>query len=293
MKIKETFWDELFFAILVLVIAFVIGRVLRLIIGRFVKAASTKLKVDPTKYNFLKNAVEFIIYVIAIMVIFNHIPSLNHYGTALFAGAGVLAAIVGFASQSAFSNIVSGVFLVIFRPFSVGDRVRVGQLYTGDVEDITLRHTVIKDFENRRIVIPNSVVNNETIINSTIAEDDLCMFIEVTISLDSDIDQAMRILQEESMKHPECRDRRSQEEIESGEPQVIVRLINILETGMQIRAYAWAKDPSAGFEMKCDVLRNIKKRFDESGIGFAHPYRMVIVPELSKHNLQQSSVPKA
>jgi small conductance mechanosensitive channel len=64
MKIKETFWDELFFAILVLVIAFVIGRVLRLIIGRFVKAASTKLKVDPTKYNFLKNAVEFIIYVI-------------------------------------------------------------------------------------------------------------------------------------------------------------------------------------------------------------------------------------
>jgi small-conductance mechanosensitive channel len=182
---------------------------------------------------------------------------------------------------------------VIFRPFSVGDRVRVGQLYTGDVEDITLRHTVIKDFENRRIVIPNSVVNNETIINSTIAEDDLCMFIEVTISLDSDIDQAMRILQEESMKHPECRDRRSQEEIESGEPQVIVRLINILETGMQIRAYAWAKDPSAGFEMKCDVLRNIKKRFDESGIGFAHPYRMVIVPELSKHNLQQSSVPKA
>jgi small-conductance mechanosensitive channel len=292
MKIKDTFWDELMFAVLVLIIAFVIGRILRFIIGRFVKTASTKLKVDPTKYNFLKNAVEFIIYIIAMMVIFNHIPSLNHYGTAIFAGAGVLAAIVGFASQSAFSNIVSGVFIVIFRPFSVGDRVRVGQLYTGDVEDITLRHTVIKDFENRRIVIPNSVVNNETIINSTIAAEDLCMFIELTISLDSDVDQAMRILQEESMKHPECRDRRTPDEIEAGEPQVIVRLINILETGLQIRAYAWAKDPSAGFELKCDVLRNIKKRFDETGIGFAHPYRMVVVPELYKSAASQPSASK-
>ncbi len=277
MNYMGTFWDELFFAILVLGIAVVIGRILRYIIGRFVKTASTKLKVDPTQYNFLKNAVEFIVYIIAIMVIFHSIPSLNHYGTALFAGAGVLAAIVGFASQSAFSNIVSGVFIVIFRPFSVGDRVKVGQLYTGDVEDITLRHTVIKDFENRRIVIPNSVINNETIINSTIAEDDLCMFIELTVSLDSNVDQAMRILQEEAMNHRECRDRRTPEEIEAGIPKVLVRLINITETGLHLRAYAWAKDPSLGFELKCDVLQSVKKRYDNAGIALAHPYRMVVM----------------
>jgi small-conductance mechanosensitive channel len=277
-----TIWDDIFFAILVLVIAFIIGRILRFVIGRFVKTASTKLKVDPTKYNFLKNAVEFIVYIVAVIVIFNSIPSLAHYGTALFAGAGVLAAIVGFASQSAFSNIVSGIFIVIFRPFSVGDRVRVGQLYTGDVEDITLRHTVIKDFENRRIVIPNSVVNNETIINSSIAAEHLCIFIEIVVALDSDLDQSMRILQEESMKHPECQDHRTQEEIESGVPLVIVRLINITEVGMQLRAYAWAKDPSAGFELKCEVLRNVKKRYDDMGIYLAHPYRMVVMQEQKK-----------
>ena len=94
------------------------------------------------------------------------------------------------------------------------------------------------------------------------------------------------------MKHPECRDRRTPDEIEAGEPQVNVRLINILETGLQIRAYAWAKDPSAGFELKCEVLRNIKKRFDETGIGFAHPYRMVIVPELYKSAVSQPPVSK-
>jgi small conductance mechanosensitive channel len=269
------FWDDVIFAMLVMLIAVVIGRVLRYAIGRFVKAASTKLKVDPTKYSFLKNAVEFVVYIVALLVIFNSIDSLRDYGKALFAGAGVLAAIVGFASQSAFSNIVSGVFIVIFRPFSVGDRIRVGTLYTGDVEDITLRHTVIKDFENRRIVIPNSVVNNETIINSSLAEEDLCMFIEVAVTFNSNVDQAMRIIQEEASKHPDCRDNRTPEDIENGEPMVVVRLISFTETGMQLRAYAWAKDPTAGFVLKCDLLRNIKRRFDDAGIQLAHPYHKV------------------
>jgi len=273
------YWHDLLFAILVFTVAIVIARSLRYAIGQSVKVASTKLKVDPTKYNFLKNTVEFIVYIVALIVIFNSIPKLKSYGTALFAGAGVLAAIVGFASQAAFSNIVSGVFIVIFRPFSVGDRVRVGQLYAGDVEDITLRHTVIKDFENRRIVIPNSVINNETIINSSLTSERLCMFVEIGISFDSDVDQAMRIMQEEAMKHPECEDNRTPEEVEDGTPQVIVRLINITETALQLRAYAWAKDSGAGFRVKCDMLRNVKKRFDEVGIFLAYPQRMIYVKQ--------------
>lgn len=279
MNLVGNFWNDIFFAIIVFVVAIIIARVLRYIIGRLVKGASTKLKVDPTKYNFLKNAVEFIVYIIALIIIFNSIPKLKSYGTALFAGAGVLAAIVGFASQSAFSNIVSGVFIVMFRPFSVGDRVRVGQLYSGDVEDITLRHTVIKDFENRRIVIPNSVINNETIINSSLSHENLCIFIEMGVSFDSDVDQAMRMLQEETMKHPDCVDNRTQEEIENGTPQVSVRLINITETAMQLRAYGWARNPSEGFNLKCDVLKNTKRRFDEAGISLAYPQRMVYIKD--------------
>ncbi|WP_079689626.1 mechanosensitive ion channel family protein [Ohtaekwangia koreensis] len=279
MKVIGNYWDDVFFAIIVFTVAVIIARVLRFIIGRLVKGASNKLKVDPTKYNFLKNAVEFIVYMIALTIVFNSIPKLKSYGTALFAGAGVLAAIVGFASQSAFSNIVSGIFIVIFRPFSVGDRVRVGQLYTGDVEDITLRHTVIKDFENRRIVIPNSVISNETIINSTLAHENLCVFIELGVSFDTDVDQAMRILQEEVMKHPDCMDNRTHEEIESGNPQVDVRLINITETALQLRAYAWAKDPSSGFNLKCDVLKSIKRRFDDAGISLAYPQRLIYIKE--------------
>jgi small conductance mechanosensitive channel len=279
MKIWGNHWDNILFAFIVICIAVFIGRLLRYIMGRSVKAASQKLKADPTRYNFLKNAVEFIIYIISTIIIFNSIPTLKDYGTAIFAGAGVLAAIVGFASQAAFSNIVSGIFIVIFKPFSVGDRVRVGQLYQGDVEDITLRHTIIKDFENRRIVIPNSVMNNETIINSTIAHERVCMFIEVGISFDSDTSKAMHIMQDEALRHPACEDNRTAEEKSNDHPQVEVRLLGFTETVQQLRAYVWAKDPSTGFILKCDLNKAIKERFDKEGIQLSLARHIVYLPE--------------
>jgi len=280
MNIWGNYWDNILFALAVIIIAVLVARLLRWMIGRGLKGAVRKLKiVDATKYNFLKNAVEFIIYIIAAIVIFRSIDTLRTAGTALFAGAGVLAAIVGFASQSAFSNIVSGVFIVIFKPFSVGDRVKIGTLYQGDVEDITLRHTIIKDFENRRIVIPNSVMNNETIVNSTLTEEKVCIFIEFGITFESDNDKAMAIMQDEALRHRDCIDNRTAEEKSHDFPQVEVRLINFADSAQLLRAYVWAKDPTAGFNLKCDLLKSIKDRFDREGIDLAYPHRTIYLKQ--------------
>jgi small-conductance mechanosensitive channel len=254
-------------------------------LGRFLKASAKKLKVDPTRYNFFKNAVDFIILLIAIIIIFRSIPALQAFSTTLLTGAGVLAAIVGFASQSAFSNIISGIFLVIFRPFSVGDRVKIGQMYNGDVEDITLRHTVIKDFENRRIVIPNNVISNETIINSTIEDEKVIMFVEFTISLDSSIDLASSIIQEEASNHSYCIDNRNTEELAKGEHKVMVRVISFVDSGLLLRAYAWSRNPTEGFELKCDLLKTIKERFDAEGIEIPYPYRTIVHKNHSGNSL--------
>ncbi len=269
-------WEQIIFAVIILSVAFVVGRIIRFVLGRFLKASAKKLKVDPTRYNFFKNAVDFIILLIAIIIIFRSIPALQVFSTTLLTGAGVLAAIVGFASQSAFSNIISGIFLVIFRPFSVGDRVKIGQMYNGDVEDITLRHTVIKDFENRRIVIPNNVISNETIINSTIEDEKVIMFVEFTISLDSSIDLASSIIQEEASNHPYCIDNRNAEELAKGEHKVMVRVISFVDSGLLLRAYAWSRNPTEGFELKCDLLKTIKERFDAEGIEIPYPYRTIV-----------------
>lgn len=273
-------WEQFLFAITVLAITFIVSRLLRFLIGRFFRGAAKKLKVDPTRYNFFKNAVDFLLYLLAAIVIFRSIPSLSTFGTTLLTGAGVLAAIVGFASQSAFSNIISGIFLVIFKPFSVGDRVKVGQVYSGDVEDITLRHTVIKDFENRRVIIPNSVISNETIINSTIVDEKICIYVELAIALSADINRSIQIIQEEALKHPYCIDNRSEYEIAKGEHAVMVRVITFLDAGLQLRAYVWAKNASDGFDLKCDLNKSIKERFDQAGIPLSNLHHLVALKSL-------------
>jgi small conductance mechanosensitive channel len=273
-------WEQAVFILTILGVMFVVSRILRFLIGRFIRGAAKKLKVDPTRYNFFKNAVDFILVFIALVVIFRSIPSLRTVGTTLLTGAGVLAAIFGFASQAAFSNIISGFFLVIFKPFSVGDRVKIGQLYAGDVEDINLRHTVIKDFENRRVIIPNSVISNETIINSTIVDEKTCMFVEVAISLHSNINQAIQIMQEEAVKHRYYIDNRNELEIARGEQSVMVRVITFLDAGVQLRASVWAKDPTDGFDLKCDLNKSIKERFDTAGITMANLHHLVVMKSL-------------
>jgi len=276
MKWMDHRLEQVFFVLAILAVAFILSRVLRIVIGRFIRSAATKLKVDPTRYNFFKNAVDFIIFLVAAIIIFRSIPYFRTIGTTLLTGAGVLAAIVGFASQSAFSNIISGFFLVIFKPFSVGDRVRIGQLYMGDVEDITLRHTIIKDFENRRIVIPNSAISNEVIVNSTLTDEKTCAFIEVPVAFTAPVARAMEIIQDECLKHPHCIDNRSPEELTKGESQVIVRTISYGDFGVQLRCYAWTNSPSLAFELKCDVLKSVQERFLKENIEFGYPGRIMI-----------------
>jgi len=271
----EKNWEQLVFIFVVLICGFIVSRILRVIVGRFFRKAAEKLNVDPTHYSFFKNAVDMIILIIALIIIFRSIPALRAFGTTLLTGAGILAAIVGFASQSAFSNIVSGLFLVIFKPFSVGDRVRIGTLYSGDVEDITLRHTVIKDFENRRVIIPNAVISNEVIINSTISDEKICVFMEFPLSWTADLEKVRAIVEREALSHRYIIDNRTPEEMARGERQVMVRVLSLTDTAVQLRVTAWANNPTEAFEMKCDLLSAFRREFQNAGIEPAYPPRII------------------
>ena len=263
-------------SIIALLVAFIISKILRIILSRFINLSSNKLKIDPTQFNFLKNAVSFFVFLGAIIFIFYTIPKLKTLSITLFAGAGILTAVALFASQQAFANIVSGIFIVIFKPFRVNDIVDIGNLPKGRVEDITLRHTVIRNYENRRMIIPNSIISSEIVVNSSIVDEATCNFIEMCISYDSDIDKAIEIMQDEVSRHPNFVDHRTEEEKSSDVPLVTVRVINFGDSSVNLRAYAWTEDHSSGFVLKTDLNKSIKESFDRKGIEIPFPYRTIV-----------------
>ena len=264
------------YAIIIIVVMVIAARITREAIKRQFEKSDYLGTSNQTNYQFLRNGISFVFFILGVLLIFYTIPGLKQLGLTLFAGAGIFAAIIGFASQAAFANIVGGIFIVIFKPFRVGDVLKVGDTNWGIVEDITLRRTVIKSFQNERYIIPNSSINSDTILNASIGEQKTCTFLEMGISYDSDIDLAMKIMVEEAEKHPKLIDNRSPQEIESGTPKVVTRVIGFGDSSVNLRAYTWASDPIAGFVMKTDLYKSIKMRFDEEGIEIPFPYRTIV-----------------
>lgn len=262
--------------IAIIIISYVIAKLLSLIIRRYIRKSANVMHFDPTNYNFLQNAMSFIVFICATLYIFWRIPTLHSFGKTLFAGAGIAAAIIGFASQEAFSNIISGVFIVIFKPFSVGDYIKLlTSNQIGIVEDITIRHTIIKSIENRRIVIPNSVISREAILNSTIKDPRVKFNLEVVVVYESNIDRTLEIMKEEAQKHPDFIDGRTELQRRQNEPVVVAKVVALEDNGVRCRAYVWAPDNDAAFEMKCDLLKSLKDRYDQEGIQISHAQRLM------------------
>ncbi len=233
---------------------------------------------DVTRLKFLGNSVSAVFYTLALAYIFFEIPVLSHLGTAIFAGAGVVAAVIGFASQKAFSNIISGVFILLFRPFKVGDAVTVSG-HSGLIEDITLRHTVIKNYENRRVIIPNNVISDETIVNSNITDETIRQQVFFGISYESDLDRATALIQEEALNHHLSLDFRSKEEKAKGGHPVVVRVMSWDDSSVKLRAQIWTTGIDDGFVLKCDLLKSVKERFEKEGIEIPYPHRTLVMKD--------------
>lgn len=267
--------DTLILVVIILVITTVFATLINRGFSRFIERSTNDLKNDPTNYKFMQHALVAVVYITGISFAIYLIPVLSHIAGSLLGAAGILAIAVGFASQQALSNIISGVFIVMYKPYRINDRITLKGDMRGVVEDINLRHTVLRNFENQRIIIPNSVMSNEILINSNYTDEKICRFIEIGISYQSDIDLAKKIMAEEVQNHSEYMDVRKPEDIEKGVPPVTVRVLSLGDSSVLLRAWAWAKDAPTAFILSCDLTESIKKRFDAEGIVIPFPQRTV------------------
>ena len=237
-----------------------------------------KRVLDETKVAFIRQMVVAGIYIIGIAAFLSLVPGMEKISNSILASAGIMAMAVGLASQEALSNIVGGLFIVFSHPFKVGDFIKVddGDVI-GTVVEITLRHTIIRNIENRMILIPNSKINSSTIINSSYGDSSTCSFIEIGVSYNTQLDFAIQVMREEIMKSPLLIDHRTAEEKSKGIPQVIIKVINLGDSAITLRAWAWASTSANALNMKYDLLKSIKERFDAEHIEIPYPYYNQIV----------------
>ena len=198
-----------------------------------------------------------------------------------FAGGMVIVGAIPVLS-SAVSTLLatSGVMILAFKPFKMGDVVRyVDNDITGCVEEITLHHTAVRTFENKRVIIPNSKMNSAIIENADYADSKVCVFLTVGITYESDLQKAKELLAREVRKQPAFLDIRTEQQKKDGVPDVPVVVLELADSAVVLRASLWAKDNATAFALKCAVLEGIKLTYDAEGIDIAYPHMQVVKSE--------------
>lgn len=253
------------YAVVFAVVAWLIGRALRLAVQR-VLARDKRAYVDRTTINFLSQVAQFGVYLFAFISYAHLVPTLSHLGSAWLASVGVISVVVGMAAQNTLGNLIAGFSLVLYRPFKVGDRLQVTAptgLETGMVESINLGYTVLKTDDNRRIVVPNSGIASQTTVNLTSEDPRVVCSVPISISSDADIDKARAILLE-------LAGRNSKAQQVTGCP-----LTQWGPNGIVLTVSAWCPSPGAAGEFKNDLLESARKRFDKEGIAVPFPRMQV------------------
>ncbi len=251
----------------ILLIAFLISNILKKII----------LKHNKNNSLLLLRLKTGIIYTFAAYGCLNQFTPFSDITKFLAASTGVLTLALSLAAQDAVGNFVNGMMIVAFKPFKIGDLIRIdSENIVGTVEDIALRHTIIKTYENTRMIIPNSTMNKATLENITTTNNIKANFLELDISYESDIDLAMKIIQEEAIKHPNFLDIRTADE-KLNSPAITTRITGFLDSSVHLRSTIYSKNNSEGFAMLCDLRYAIKKRFDKEGIEFPYPHRTITI----------------
>lgn len=244
-------------------ILILIGYSLDKISNKMVDRAVEKRDGDKHAAVTAKKITSYIIYpitLIAVLGVFG-LP-VSRLGTAL----GLIGLGISFALKDMIANFFSGIMILLNKPFKIGDQIKT-QGEEGTVKDIRIRATDVKTYDGRKVIVPNSKLYNETVINNT-AYDERRLEVIVGIGYDEDIEKA----KEQAKKALE----ESETISEDPAPQVLVSELN--DSSVDIKLRGWCNPSKASLvSASSEVTQKVKEFYDNEGIDIPYPIRTVFM----------------
>ncbi len=242
---------------LVILIAFsILARIVANILQRSLKAMK---QTSSLLRNFMVNTVRKVIVFIGVVV------ALGQLGVDIgpfLAAIGAAGFVIGFALQGTLSNFASGVMIMIYRPYDIGDVVNMAGI-VGSVDDMTLVSTTMKTFDNQTIVVPNSKIWGDVITNVT-ANTTRRVDMTFGIGYGDDIQKALDVLTDIVTSHEKV--------LKTPEPVIKLHELGDSSVNFIVRPWCNAADYWA---VHWDITRSVKERFDAAGISIPFPQRDV------------------
>ena len=233
----------------------VIGLFLSAKVAGFVATVMRKRNIDKAVTGLIR---KLIFYSLVIVIIFSVLTGLGFNVASLVTIIGAAGLAIGLALKDSLSHFASGILLVIFRPFTIGDYVNIGG-DEGVVEEIGLFHTTLKTLDNKVIYIPNSSITNNSIFNFT-KEEKRRVDIVFGIGYGDDLKKAKELILKIAKNNGKV--------LKEPAPEVVVFELGDNSVNLQVRA--WVK-PSDYWDVYFYLIENVKLEFDKNGISIPYP----------------------
>ncbi len=264
------------FIVETILIVTILTIVKKMILAALKKAAEKRGSSADTTLTFISGFVNAVINLIMAFLIMRNIKPLSGIGTTLLGATSVLALIYGIAAQEAFGNLIAGFFLAIYQPFRLGDLISMpAENINGTVIEITMRHTLVKTFDGTTIIVPNSKMSSAIVEDKRIEEGFFSRLIKVSVSYDTDIDLAKKVINDAVMALPDFIDTRSGEDRVNGVPAVNVVVTEFLDSGIELSFRVLATSASAAYPYAGKVREAVLTAFRENGIVIPFPTRTI------------------
>lgn len=228
--------------------------------------AITKRALRSSKVHFSALLSEMVVKSVKnIVILFGILIALSQLGISLgplLAGLGIAGFIVGFALQDTLSNFASGMLILIYKPFDVGDFVTAGGV-TGKVSHMSLVNTTFKTIDNQVLVVPNNLIWSSVITNVT-AQRLRRVDLVFGVSYADDIEKVEKILADVVDTH----------ELILDTPAPVIKLHELADSSVNFVCRPWVKTDDY-WDVYWDMLRTVKMRFDKEGVSIPFPQRDV------------------
>lgn len=278
-SLQELFTNKFFISFLYIIVGYLFIALIKKIFKNIQK------KNDQIYIKFLRNVLQGIIIIFVFFQIGNKFDSIRDFSNTVLTSSSLLVVVLGFAFQESLADFIAGFLISIFKPFNTNDRVHlINSDISGTIETITIRHTIIRTFNNSRIIIPNSVMNKEKIENSHIIDPISGNFLDIEVEYNTDLEKAKKIITEVILKNKNVIDVRSEEDKKKGVPQINILLKEFTANGICLRTTIWTNNIDTNFKACSDIRYEIIKKFRESNIQIPYNHQTV---ELSDESIEK------
>ncbi len=227
---------------------FFVGRWIAARLVILMKAALTRAKVDRTLVSFLGNVANVGLLILIIIAALGKLGIPTTSVTALIGGAGLAVAL---SLKDQLSNFAAGALIILFRPFKVGDYIKVNG-FEGTVSEIKMVQTALSTPDNEEIILPNSVVMSNSIVNRSSM---LLCRVQVVVGVDyaCDLKAAKAAVLKAATEHPLC--------VQTQGKEAVTYITNLADSAIEITLWAWTNEADLGafrFGLNEQVVENLR-----------------------------------